>query len=159
MITSLQGQAFVRDWEVLRLYVYDDGAGILTGGYGHKIRAGEMVMLHKGDTIEPALAAKWFAQDIADAEAPVKALPASVRLIQQEFDALVSLVYNIGGGLFATSTLRRLLIAGSKLGAADQFLRWNKEHIDGLLTISDGLTKRRKAERRIFLEGVYESTH
>ena len=41
----------------------------------------------------------------------------------------------------------------------EKFARWNKVRVNGVLTVSTGLTKRRAAEQRIFVEGVYDSTH
>jgi lysozyme len=70
-----------------------------------------------------------------------------VPLTQNQFDALSSLVFNIGEGGFANSTLLRLLNAGDYEGAANQFLRWNKQKGVTL----KGLTKRREEERKLFL--------
>ncbi len=52
--------------------------------------------------------------------------PVAVPLTQNQFDALVSLIYNIGEGNFASSTLLKMLNAGNYRGAADQFLVWDK---------------------------------
>lgn len=73
--------------------------------------------------------------------------------------ALLSLAYNIGVGVhdgvkgdLADSTLLDRLNAGDVAGAADQFLVWNKAHVDGVLTALAGLTRRREAERTLFLK-------
>jgi len=73
----------------------------------------------------------------------------TVEMNQKEFDALVDLCYNIGGGNFASSTLVRKLNAGDKAGAAEQFLVWNK----GAGKVMKGLQRRRWAERHVFLGG------
>lgn len=72
--------------------------------------------------------------------------------------ALLCLAYNIGVGLhdgikgdFADSTLLDRFNAGDIAPAADQFLVWNKAHVNGVLTTLPGLTKRRAAERLLFL--------
>jgi GH24 family phage-related lysozyme (muramidase) len=70
-----------------------------------------------------------------------------VPMTQGQFDALVSLVFNIGRAQFATSTLLRLLNVGDKAGAAAQFPRWNKQ---GGVVLA-GLTARRELERQRFL--------
>ena len=61
--------------------------------------------------------------------------------------ALVSFAYNIGIGNFSKSTLLKKLNAADIHGAADEFLRWNK--VKGVEC--NGLTRRRKAERDLFL--------
>lgn len=66
---------------------------------------------------------------------------------QGQFDALVSFTYNLGARSLSTSTLLRKLNAGDYAGAADEFLRWNKAG-GKVLT---GLTRRREAERALFL--------
>jgi lysozyme len=70
-----------------------------------------------------------------------------VPLEPHEMAALASLVYNIGIGNFRQSTLLRLLNNGDRKGAAEQFLRWNK----AAGRVMRGLTKRRAAERALFL--------
>lgn len=73
-----------------------------------------------------------------------------VDLQQCEFDALVSFAYNLGVHALQTSTLLKLLNAGDYEGAADQFLRWDKAGGKVL----PGLTKRRQAERELFMNGA-----
>lgn len=71
----------------------------------------------------------------------------------------MSLAFNCGAASVTGSTLMGLLNQGWVEKAAEQFLRWNKVRINGVLTESKGLAKRRAAEQRIFVEGVYDSTH
>ncbi|HDS1237615.1 TPA: lysozyme [Pluralibacter gergoviae] len=70
-----------------------------------------------------------------------------VKVTQNQYDALVSLAYNIGTRALSTSTLMKKLNAGDYSGAADEFLRWNKSGGK----VMPGLTNRRKAEREVFL--------
>lgn len=74
-----------------------------------------------------------------------------VQLTDNQYAALGCLVYNIGLGNFATSTLLRVLNTGDYSGAADQFMVWNKGKVNGKKTVMDGLVKRRAKERRLFL--------
>ena len=67
---------------------------------------------------------------------------------QNQFDALSSLVFNIGEGGFSSSTLLRLLNSKDYEGAANQFPRWNKQKG----RVLNGLTKRRQEERQLFLK-------
>jgi lysozyme len=72
-----------------------------------------------------------------------------VELTQNEYDALVSLCYNIGSGNFVSSTLVKMLKAGEpKSEVAKQFLRWDKAGGKPLA----GLTRRRNAEAELFLK-------
>ena len=71
-----------------------------------------------------------------------------VHLNQNQYDALASLIYNIGAGAFSKSTLLKMLNAGDYKGAAEQFLRWNRQKGKVL----NGLTRRRQEERELFLK-------
>ncbi len=71
-----------------------------------------------------------------------------VELTQNQYDALVSFVYNVGAGAFKKSTLLRKLNKGDYLGASEEFKRWNR----GGDKILKGLVKRRKAEEELFLK-------
>ncbi len=74
-----------------------------------------------------------------------------VDITQNQFDALVSLAFNIGGGGLARSSIIKLLNAGDVQGAADAFLQFNKQFVGGVLVEAGFLTARRKRERAIFL--------
>ena len=77
-----------------------------------------------------------------------------VRVSQAQFDALVSFVFNVGQGAYATSTLRKKLEAGDTSGAAAEFGRWIKgRDAQGKKITLPGLVKRRAAERKLF-EGL-----
>ena len=70
-----------------------------------------------------------------------------VKITDNQFAALVSLAYNIGVSAFGGSTLLSYLNKGNYSAAADQFARWNK----GGGKVLAGLTRRREAERKLFL--------
>jgi hypothetical protein len=76
---------------------------------------------------------------------------AKVPLDDGQFAALVSFAFNCGSGNLASSTLLRKLNQGDYAGAADQFLVWNKARKNGVLVELPGLTRRRRAERALFL--------
>lgn len=71
----------------------------------------------------------------------------TVPLTQSQFDACVSLAYNIGLAAFKSSTLLKKLNTGDAKGAAEEFLRWNKANGK----VMQGLVMRRAAERQLFL--------
>lgn len=99
-----------------------------------------------GDTCTREQADDWLVEDVRVAEMDVETL-VTLPLTANQYDALVSFAYNLGGPSLAASTLLKRLNAGDISGAADQFLRWNKSK--GV--VLPGLTRRREAERKLFL--------
>lgn len=85
----------------------------------------------------------------SDATTARNAVMSTIRgpMTQNEFDAMVSLAYNIGAAGFKTSTVARLFNAGDKAGAADAFRLWNKS--EG--KVNQTLVARRDVERGLFL--------
>ena len=96
---SRKGLAFLTRHEGLRLSRYKDAGGKWTIGYGHLINRGEDFY-----RITIAEAKELLALDVRVAEKAINQL-VLVPLTQPQFDALVSLVYNIGQGAFMRSTL------------------------------------------------------
>lgn len=137
-----QGIELIKQFEGYRAYPYQDAAGLWTIGYGHLIKDSESFP-HDLDINEATALLYQDAQIAVDAVNDL----VSVSLTQNQFNALVSLVYNIGRGAFASSTLLRKLNAGDYQGAFNEFPRWNKA---GGQVIA-GLTNRRAAEARIFI--------
>lgn len=137
---SPAGEAFIKAQEGYSAAIRND-AGHPSAGWGHTLPAG-----YTGPVTLP-LARQWFAQDVATAERAVSS-NVSVPLSQNQFDALVSLAYNIGGGPkgFAGSTLLKLLNQGDYAGAAAQFPAWNKSTGQ----YNQGLANRRQAEQGLF---------
>jgi lysozyme len=134
----------IKDHEGLRLTAYKDGGGVWTIGYGH---TGSDV--REGLTIPLSEAERLLTRDLRTAEGYVNRL-VQVKLTQNQFDALVSFVYNLGGEAFANSTMLRLLNAGDYEGAAKQFPRWNKDNGK----VVQGLINRRAKEQELFLRGM-----
>lgn len=143
MKTSDKGLDFIADVEGNKLHSYLDTGGVWTIGVGHT--SDEWFEVGPGMQISYAKSMELLAQDVQEAEDPVNTL-VKVPLTQNQFDALVSFVFNIGGGAFADSTMLKMLNKGDYEGAAKQFPRWNK---DNGKTIS-GLTKRRLLEQAVF---------
>jgi lysozyme len=137
---SENGLALIQHYEGCRLSAYTDSAGIPTIGYGHTKG------VQMGDVCSDTQALEWLAQDVTSAEECVTLCTASVRLTQNEFDALVSFTFNLGCAALRNSTLLRKLNAGDRNGAAVEFGRWN--HAGG--KVVDGLTMRRHAEADLF---------
>ncbi|WP_275790580.1 glycoside hydrolase family protein [Pararhizobium gei] len=145
LTTSAAGRAAITLREDNRLTAYRDSVGVLTIGVGHTSEAGPPTVT-PGMVITAAESDAILSRDLKTFEKAV--LDAvKVPLSQHEFDALVSLAFNIGGGAFSKSTLVKKLNAGDRVGAADAFMSWVKA---GGKTVK-GLGNRRKSERLQFL--------
>lgn len=138
------GSKLIQSFESFMARAYKDQRGIWTCGWGH---TGPDV--GPDTTCTEYQGAQWFK---ADTQMAVNAVNRSidVALNQNQFDALVSLCFNIGQGNFAGSTLVHMLNQSDYPHAADQFLVWN--HTNG--QVNPGLTRRRIAEHDLFLAPV-----
>ncbi len=129
-------------WEGCRYTAYLCPAGVLTIGYGH---TGPDV--YDGRTVTPAEAAAIFSADIEKFAIMVESALGSTRLNNDQFDACVSLAFNIGMGNFQASTLLKKIKANAADPAiANEFKRWNKSNGREL----PGLTRRRQEEANIY---------
>ena len=141
MKTSKKGIEIIKKYEGLRLKAYKCPAGILTIGYGHTKN------VKQGDTITETQAEILLIYDLIDIENCIKK-NVKIPLNQNQFDALVSLCFNIGCGNFLKSTLLKKLNEGKIAEAVKEFLKWNKAGGKELA----GLTKRRQVEMELFLK-------
>ncbi|WP_044563374.1 lysozyme [Azospirillum sp. B4] len=139
------GIALTEQSEGLELTAYLCPAGRLTIGYGH---TGPDVT--PGLTITQAQAMTLLAQDLATAGNGVTQV-VTVPLNDNQYAALTDFVFNLGIGSLSQSTLLRLLNQGDYAGAADQFLVWDKAHVNGQLVPLPGLAARRQREQALFL--------
>lgn len=145
-----RGLQLIKSFEGYRPKAYRDIAGVWTIGYGHT--AGfKSKTFNPQSIITEAEAEDLLRRDLEFAEAAVRRY-VKVPIRQGQFDALVSLVFNVGIGAFRKSTVLRELNRGNDYVAGDAFLMWNKATINGQLVEVTGLTRRRKAERALFLE-------
>ena len=143
---SKTGIDLISSFEGIRLNAYDDSVGVWTIGIGTTIYPNG-VKVKKGDKCTQEQALEYLQHDLRSFEKTVND-SVKVPLSQNQFDALVSLAYNIGSGAFKNSTLLKKLNAKDYAGAADQFLVWNK----GGGKVLKGLVRRRDAERALFLK-------
>ena len=140
MRTSDKGMEFIKGWERRRLVSYQDLRGIWTIGWGHTgkdVTPGLIITRERADSL--------FDIDLIAAENVIADF-VDIALAQNEYDALVSFVYNIGRGRFAGSTLLDQLNRGNRTQAVSELLRWHycdKKDVEGLV-------RRRKAEADMF---------
>lgn len=149
MKTSPDGLALIKKFEGLRLTAYPDpgtGGEPWTIGYGTTSSAG-VGKITKGMKISQVQAESMLVRSLVAYEAGVlKTLSGSPA--QRQFDAMVSLAYNIGLTNFSRSSVVKYLNAGQVEKAAGAFLLWNK----AAGRVMPGLTRRRAAERDLFLK-------
>ena len=140
------GLELIKDFEGFSSTSYLDVVNIPTIGWGNTFyENGTKVKL--GDQISKTDALKLL-EVIANRDFADKIFPSiKVKVTQSQFDAMVSLAYNIGAGAFLKSTLLKKVNAGDFAGAGEEFLRWNKAGGKEVL----GLTRRREREKQLFL--------
>jgi lysozyme len=140
MIYSKNGLKLTDQFEGCRLTAYQDVKGVLTIGYGHTLD------VYEGMTITKDQAEQYLSDDIMWAEKTVNQY-IKVPLTQDEFDALVDFVFNVGSGNFVKSTLLKLLNHNDLIGAAHELELW--DHAGD--KVVSGLLIRRKKEEALFL--------
>ncbi len=145
MSVSNKGVDLICEFEGKRLVAYDDGVGVWTIGFG-TIKYPNGVRVKKGDTCTLDQAKEYMRHDLIEFEHTVNS-SVKVPLNQNQFDALVSLAYNIGSNAFKSSTLVKKLNAGDYQGAADQFNVW----VNAGGKRMQGLANRRDKEKLLFL--------
>lgn len=151
MNISERGLDLIREFEGYLRPLKDGGciayrcpAGVWTLGWG--CTKG----IKPGMTWTKQQAVEGLRRELAECEAAVARL-VTVPVNQPQFDALVSFAYNCGIGALAKSTILRRLNRSDYEGAAEAFMLWNKARVNGKMTILRGLTRRRSAERAMFL--------
>lgn len=140
MRTSKKGIELLKRFEGFMPEAYRCPAGVLTIGYGHTSGVRE------GDRVTEEEAEKLLRSDLMDAEEDVERL-VRVPLTQNQFDALVSFVYNVGMGSFFSSTLlKKINNDPNDPTIPDEFRKWVKAAGETL----PGLVKRRDAEAKMY---------
>ncbi len=145
---SEAGEALIKEFESCRLEAYQDSVGIWTIGWGH------IHGVKKGDKITQEEADAIFDAEIEMYIDGVNSM-LKVEVTQGQFDAMVSLAYNVGLDMdlddvaegLGDSTLLKKVNRKDFAGAAEEFPKWNKAGGQVL----NGLTRRRMAERAMFL--------
>ena len=139
MKTGTKGIELIKHFEGCELEAYKCAAGVWTIGYGHI----------KGVTPESAItqeqAEQMLVEELNEYEGYINDM-VTADLNQDQFDAMVSWVYNLGGGNLKASTLLKTLNVGDYNGVPAQIMRWNKAGGKVL----EGLTRRRQAEADLF---------
>ena len=139
MKTSPKGIALIKEFEGLRLKAYKCPGGVWTIGYGHTVG------VKPGMVISEAQAEEYLKVDLIAFERYLNGL--GLALNQNQFDALVSFIYNVGTGNFSNSTLLRKVRANPQDNSImDEFLRW----VYSKGRVLPGLQRRRLAEMKLY---------
>ena len=139
MNTSEEGLTLIKKFEGCELEAYRCSANVLTIGFG-RIKG-----VKEGDTCTKEQAEKWLHEELTEYESYINDM-VDVDLTQNQFDSLVSWVYNLGPSNLKASTLLNVLNAGEYKNVPEQIKRWNKAGGKVL----DGLIRRREAEALLF---------
>ena len=139
MKTSPKGIALIKEFEGLRLKAYKCPGGVWTIGYGHTAD------VKPGMVISEDQAEEYLKADLIAFEKYLNDLRLAIN--QNQFDALVSFIYNVGTGNFSSSTLLRKVRANPQDNSImDEFLRW--VYSNG--RVLPGLQRRRLAEMKLY---------
>jgi lysozyme len=136
----------IKHHEGVRLKPYKDPIGLWTVGVGHLIGDGKTLPIEWFRTFTMDEVDELLKKDLMRFERGVLRLCPN-NLTQSRFDALVSFAFNVGLGNLQASTLRQKHNRGDIVGAAKEFLRWNKAGGK----IFRGLTIRRQDESNLYL--------
>jgi len=147
MKVSREGRSLIKTMEGNVLHAYQDCVGIWTIGVGHTAAAGDPKPA-PGMRISDTESDQILARDLTKFEIGVMKL-LKRQPTQAQFDAMVSLAFNIGPGAFAKSSVVSRFNRGDFDGAAAAFLMWNKA---GGRVVA-GLDRRRRAEMKLFNTG------
>lgn len=154
MQMSENGLELLKQWEGFELKVYKDSAGLLTIGVGHLLTKSELssgkiaingVTVKYADGLTEQQALDLLSQDVQPAENTVNT-NVKVPLTQNQFDALVSFTFNVGGGAFKGSTLLKVLNQKQYTEVPNQLLRWTR----AAGQVVQGLVNRRQNEIKLW---------
>lgn len=144
---SEKGIALIKDAEGFSAKPYQDVAGYWTIGYGHKIlETDDIYPYGEKNLITNEEAENILLRDISWAERCVNA-NVSAPLTQNQYDALISFVYNVGCGNFEQSMMLKLINDGDFETASEEFKRW----VYSKGRYIAGLENRRTKERQTFI--------
>ena len=136
----MEGLALIKKFEGCELKAYQCSAGVWTIGYGHTKDVVE------GMEITQEQAEQMLVDELHEYESYINKY-VTVALSQNQFDALVSWVYNLGPANLSASTMLKVLNSGEYEDVPAQMKRWNKAGGKVL----EGLIRRREAEACLFV--------
>jgi len=149
MVPSEGAFSIIRFWETLKTHPYLCPAGVPTIGYGSTYYLNGTLVKLSDKPITRETAEALMERVATEMGNQIYSL-VDVILTQNQFDALVSFVYNVGISAFAGSRLLKKINAGLMDEAAAEFPKWNKSRG----RVLSGLVKRRAMEMGLYLENA-----
>ena len=146
MKISQVGIDLIKEFEGFRTHPYRDSVGIWTVGYGTTHYMSGRHVTKNDQDINEITASHLLEDEVNKTYAHAVNVYVQVQLTQNQFDALVSFVYNLGTGSLKQSTLLRKLNSGDYVGATNEFHKWS--HAGG--HVIHGLAIRREREKEVF---------
>jgi lysozyme len=148
MIASKNCINLIKMFEGYKAKSYLCPASVVTIGWGSTMYTdGRKIKL--GDTINEDQAEILLMWELKNKSIALHGL----NLNQNQFDSLLSFVYNLGIGAFAKSTLKKkILLNPNDVTIKDEFMKWNKARVGGELMELKGLTRRREAEAEMYFK-------
>ena len=147
MKISNKGLELIKTFEGLSLKPYLDAVNIPTIGWGNTFYENMKKVTLQDEPITEERANSLFNFLVTTNYVNVVNRLVIVDINQNQFDALVSFVYNLGSGNFEKSTLLKKVNQSDFIGASLEFEKWNRSSGKVL----NGLTKRRLSEKELFL--------
>jgi lysozyme len=150
MTISDKGLALIEHYEGFQAWAYKCPAGVWTIGIGTTIYP-DGSHVKELDRISYNKAKDYLLHDVRQTEYQVNAM-LKVKLMQCQYDALVSFAYNVGCNAFRQSSLLKFINDyRTDISIEDTFLMWNKITVNGVKKVSKGLSNRRRSEAWLFL--------
>jgi GH24 family phage-related lysozyme (muramidase) len=158
---SPAGLELIKGFETFRARLHNDAYGHCTIGYGTRLHTGRCdgrpVEEPYGHGVSEEQASELLARRMGEVQSFVNDL-VKLPLTQNQNDALVSFVSDIGPGAFRQSTVLRLLNAGSLGAVPGEIRKWTRERSDGTTVERPALVARREAEAQLFQKAPAPAT-
>jgi lysozyme len=149
MKISKYGIDLIKEFERFSSNPYTDSVGVITIGYGSTYYLDGRRVLMSDKPIAEQEATELIKATLERDFEPF--IPSNVN--QNQFDALCSLIYNIGASAFIKSTIfRKVAKNPNDKTVGQEFLKWNKGRVNGSLVELKGLTIRRKKEAELYFK-------
>lgn len=150
LAVSQTGLDMITKFEGFENRIYLDAAGLATIGVGHLITEADRASgRFASGFITDSEIEELLREDLANVETAVRGC-VNQPLTNNQYDALVSMAFNIGNTGFCNSTLVKRINEGNYQEVPNEMQRWNKANIGGTLQPLQGLTNRRVTEAKLF---------
>ena len=154
MKLSRKGAKFIGRFEGYVAKPYNDPVGHCTIGYGHLLHLGACTgsdFSRFSEGLDPDQALQFLRRDAREAARAVRGL--GITFTQPQYDAILSFTFNLGGGWTSGSGLQRALVAGDYAAVPRELSRW--VYAGSPPRVLQGLVNRRRAEGRLYSQGLY----